>query len=895
MSFVESPMSARQRLRTPVLLAALLALLLIGAPPAPAAEESSLTLDQPEYTGYERTARIVLTGVDTGDAVVVRATSRSDSVGIDVPLARTHEGGYEGVLAFAEDASRPALDPSQPARLRMVGHDQVWVEHSGSVQATALWASGQPEVSVTPDRLREGFDVPVHMEVEGLAERVESRTVVFIYTDHGTQLRDAVAGLQFEADRLTFDLVVPLHTGAHFVALEGGGPTIYTRFVVGDGYVVTLDGLMEGYPVPAEVRIRGIGTALSERTRVSLRATIDGPLPPPDALAHVEVESPESLVLSVGRLEPGGYEVVVEDAHATMVTPLFVSFSSRPTLWLSPPRLPEDYTPPVDIVVTGREIELEADATVALLDRRGAVIPDAVRDVRRHREHALAFTLQAALDPGRYGVQVTSGDDVHLLSLRVGGFDSEGRQSHAFLDVVPGEVAGEPIEVEFDLIGGPVVVRVHGLEEPTTLSALRFHRELAEEPGLPLVHEDTHALLDTAYSAEVGVDVAGMELCIPYAPDDVEAAGLVEGELRMYSSFHNRLYESTRSHDAEEDRMCGAVRGSRIGGLVGQRRLEPGVEQVAGAGRTETAALLSAAVYPPSPPTTFLATGGSFPDALAAAPVAGRRGGPVLLVGDAPDDAVRAELSRLRSMRLVVLGGHGALPASMEADLDPYLPPPLPPEEVPELPSVGADSAYGELRRVSGADRFGTAALLSAEYFPTGARVVYLATGGEYADALAAGPAAFAERGPLLLTGRDDLHPATAAELARLQPDRIVVLGGSRAVDEAVVAAAESAAGAAAERIAGGDRYATAAAISAHAFETGEIVLIATGHAFPDGLAGSAAAAYLGAPLLLVGDEVSPATAAELRRLAPRRILVLGGAAAVPDEVVAQLTAFVGD
>ena len=95
-------------------------------------------------------------------------------------------------------------------------------------------------------------------------------------------------------------------------------------------------------------------------------------------------------------------------------------------------------------------------------------------------------------------------------------------------------------------------------------------------------------------------------------------------------------------------------------------------------------------------------------------------------------------------------------------------------------------------------------------------------------------------------------------------------------------------------RLSGSDRYATAAAISAGWAPGVPVVYIATGLDFPDALAGAAAAGSLGAPLLLVtGTTVPPATAAELSRLRPATVVVLGGPAVVSDAVLASIRAAV--
>ncbi|MEO8247619.1 MAG: glycosyl hydrolase family 18 protein, partial [Chloroflexota bacterium] len=85
------------------------------------------------------------------------------------------------------------------------------------------------------------------------------------------------------------------------------------------------------------------------------------------------------------------------------------------------------------------------------------------------------------------------------------------------------------------------------------------------------------------------------------------------------------------------------------------------------------------------------------------------------------------------------------------------------------------------LARVSGTDRYATAAAVSASAYGPGVPIVYIATGASFPDALAGGPVAGRDGGPVLLTWRDQLPGVTRTELERLQPSRIVVLGGTGA------------------------------------------------------------------------------------------------------------------
>lgn len=207
---------------------------------------------------------------------------------------------------------------------------------------------------------------------------------------------------------------------------------------------------------------------------------------------------------------------------------------------------------------------------------------------------------------------------------------------------------------------------------------------------------------------------------------------------------------------------------------------------------------------------------------------------------------------------------------------------------------VRIKAATPKLNRFAGPDRYATAAAASAQGFPGGASAVMVATGENFPDALAASAAAGRIDAPLLLVRATTIPDATAAELARLGPDTITIVGGPEAVSDAVrdqlMAYAPSIV-----RRSGPDRYATAAAVSGQFSPSSDVaaVVIATGTGFPDALAGAPAAAHLDASLLLTRpDDLPPSTVAELGRLDPTTIYVLGGPAAVSDGVLAALDAY---
>lgn len=218
--------------------------------------------------------------------------------------------------------------------------------------------------------------------------------------------------------------------------------------------------------------------------------------------------------------------------------------------------------------------------------------------------------------------------------------------------------------------------------------------------------------------------------------------------------------------------------------------------------------------------------------------------------------------------------------------------------------SPQAATVTPNVARHYGGDRYGTASELAenwwVDYFWNPKygevdfdKVVVVASGHTYADALSGGAAAAAWGGPLLLTRKDGLPAVTRNTINRLKPDAIMVLGGTGAVSAAV----ENELGdyAAVTRIVGKDRYDVSASL-ARRIGYSETAFVASGRSFPDGLAGGAAAGQVVAPLLITqpGD-VPPSVMDALRTtVLPRNIYVLGGSSAVNEAVLTELRSIPG-
>ncbi len=305
------------------------------------------------------------------------------------------------------------------------------------------------------------------------------------------------------------------------------------------------------------------------------------------------------------------------------------------------------------------------------------------------------------------------------------------------------------------------------------------------------------------------------------------------------------------------------------------------VTRVSGADRYATAAAIADAGWPnalPANSTLLLATGATFPDAVAGAAAAGHLGVPLLLTtSGALSSSAAAEIDRLKPTHVALLGGTAALSNVVAQQV----------------------ATHGvTVVRWQGSDRYATAVAVSQATYPSGATNVYLATGTNFPDALAGAALAAVAGGPLLLTDPKTLPSETAAEITRLHPSAIVVLGGTSAVSDQVAAAAVTAAGGAAKsRIQGADRYQTADAVASVLVSVkggttaGNGILVATGLDFPDALAGAAWAGQSDRPLLLApGSYITPQTWSTIQTLAAPSAVVLGGTSAIADGVATGLS-----
>lgn len=228
-------------------------------------------------------------------------------------------------------------------------------------------------------------------------------------------------------------------------------------------------------------------------------------------------------------------------------------------------------------------------------------------------------------------------------------------------------------------------------------------------------------------------------------------------------------------------------------------------------GDLPTSSVLAGRVAVPQSTSAVLVAGGAVLDQLVAAPLAKAKQAPLLLSGAtalAPN--VAAEISGRGITQVWIVGGTAAVGPAVEA----------------QLRGLGVQSIV----RLTGADRYATAAAVAREVGAPGrAAMIVSGENGRLADAVAAaGPAAATGR-PLLLVTSKGVPAATASTLKALGVTSATVVGSTVTVPASVVTSLGKSGVTSRSRIAGADRYATAAAVAtafASAVGTDRVVVV---------------------------------------------------------------------
>ncbi len=303
------------------------------------------------------------------------------------------------------------------------------------------------------------------------------------------------------------------------------------------------------------------------------------------------------------------------------------------------------------------------------------------------------------------------------------------------------------------------------------------------------------------------------------------------------------------------------------------------VYRVAGDNRYSTSVAIAEAMdLTPPVPVVYIVNGAGYADALSAGPAASAGGGLMLLV---EKNSVPAEIARsLRELapeRIVIVGGTGVISSKVERALRAFTPAP------------------SDVVRIAGANRYETSRLLVLDAFGDDAPLpaLFLATGRNFPDALAAGPAASHLGGAVMLVdgAASSIDSPTRAALSALDPDNIYLTGMTGSISAGIESRLQSLPQAPnVFRLGGPDRYSTSREIATVFRSDYSWAFLATGVGFADALAGGPLAASYDAPLLLSQPKCIPESAIDSILASGTNALVLVGGTSVLSRAVENVT-----
>ncbi len=301
-------------------------------------------------------------------------------------------------------------------------------------------------------------------------------------------------------------------------------------------------------------------------------------------------------------------------------------------------------------------------------------------------------------------------------------------------------------------------------------------------------------------------------------------------------------------------------------------------DRLNGKDRVETAVKVSRASYPYGARAVILANKDKFPDVLTAVPFSVQIGAPILFTNtDSLPKETIDEIARLNPSMVYINGGEHSVSMSIE-----------------QLMKKQGRSVH----RFNGVDRYDTARLIGEKIRERGnKKVVEIASGETFPDALSISSLAVKENAPILLSKRNDLTISTKSALASWDVEKVTIAGQTATISSSVessvingfntgIANTDSIFSGTKNirRIGGADRYETSALIAKYAVPESKLGVYTSGEVFADALVAGPYAGLKNAPVLLVSKNNVPSSIANYTKTSKiDRAVVVGGASTVYD------------
>ncbi|MDL2311162.1 cell wall-binding repeat-containing protein, partial [Peptostreptococcaceae bacterium OttesenSCG-928-C18] len=193
-----------------------------------------------------------------------------------------------------------------------------------------------------------------------------------------------------------------------------------------------------------------------------------------------------------------------------------------------------------------------------------------------------------------------------------------------------------------------------------------------------------------------------------------------------------------------------------------------------------------------------------------------------------------------------------------------------------------------KIDRISGSNRYTTSLEISKRFYES-SDIVYITNGLVFADGLSMGSLTKNENGPLLLSSKDSISKDLADELIRLNPKKIVIIGGNSAISETVEGELKKYA-TNVERISGSDRINTSIKIAEKSGSVSKEMFLVNGFIEADSINIVSVSSRDGVPILFTRkDKLPPEVLEFIKGKNVTKINIVGGEGTVSSEVKKEL------
>jgi len=197
------------------------------------------------------------------------------------------------------------------------------------------------------------------------------------------------------------------------------------------------------------------------------------------------------------------------------------------------------------------------------------------------------------------------------------------------------------------------------------------------------------------------------------------------------------------------------------------------------------------------------------------------------------------------------------------------------------------------VKSFKGSTRYETATAISKEGWPNGSNTVVITSGNSIVDGVTATPLATSYDSPILLSDKDKLTDYTKNELKRLNPKKVIIIGGESVVTNKVINEIKSILpNAATNRIGGINRYETSLKIAKEIDSINPInkIYVAGGNGEVDALSIASKAGEEKQPIILMPkDNVDSNSYNWLKNKNLQNAYFIGGNAVLSDNVISKV------